>query len=63
MIGFLILPLHLLVSSFKSQARLEAEVVMRHQLSVLRQRLPSRPKLTMADCLLFVWLYQLFRRW
>src|SRR5712671_977014 len=61
MIGFLILLLHVLVSPFKTQARLEAEIVLlRHQLSVLRQRVPSRPKLTVADRLLFVWLYRLF---
>src|ERR1700736_5131285 len=61
MIGFLILFLRVLVSPFKTQARLEAEIVLlRHQLSVLRQRAPSRPRLTMADRLLFVWLYRLF---
>jgi hypothetical protein len=61
MIGFLILLLHVLVSPFKTQARLEAEIVLlRHQLSVLRQRVPSRPKLTVAARLLFVWLYRLF---
>jgi hypothetical protein len=61
MIAFLILVLHVLVSPFKTQARLEAEIVLlRHQLSVLRQRLPSWPKLTVADRLLFVWLYRLF---
>jgi transposase InsO family protein len=61
MIGFLILFLHVMASPFKTQARLEAEIVLlRHQLSVLRQRVPSRPKLTVADRLLFVWLYRLF---
>ena len=61
MIGFLILFLHVLVSPFKTQARLEAEIVLlRHQLSVLRQRVPSKPKLTVADRLLFIWLYRLF---
>ena len=45
MIGFLILFLHVLVSPFKTQARLGAETVpLRHQLGVLRQRVPSRPK-------------------
>jgi hypothetical protein len=59
MIGFLILFLHVLVSPFKTQARLEAEIVLlRHQLSVLRQRVPSKPKLTVSDRLLFVWLYR-----
>src|SRR6266478_3788834 len=61
MIAFLILLVHVLVSPFKTRARLEAEIVLlRHQLSVLRQRVPSRPKLTVADRLLFVWLYRLF---
>src|SRR5258708_36294027 len=61
MIGFVILLLHVLVAPFKTQARLEAEIVLlRHQLSVLRQRVPSRPRLTAADRLLFVWLYRLF---
>src|SRR3977135_934975 len=61
MIGFLILLLHVLVSPFKTQARLEAEIVLlRHQLSALRQHRPSSPKLTVADRLLFVWLYRLF---
>src|SRR5260370_14339227 len=61
MIGFLILLLHVLVSPFKKQARLEAEIVLlRHQLSVLRQRVPSKPRLTAADRLLLVWLYRLF---
>ena len=61
MIAFLSLLFHVLVSPFKTQARLEAEIVLlRHQLSVLRQRAPSRPRLTVADRLLFVWLYRLF---
>ena len=61
MIGFLILFLHVLAAPFKTTARLEAEIVLlRHQLSVLRQRIPSKPKLTVAGQLLFVWLYRLF---
>src|SRR4029450_11209554 len=61
MIGFLILFLHVLGSPFKTQARLEAEIVLlRHQLNVLRRRVPSKPRLTVADRLLFVWLYRLF---
>ena len=51
----------MLVSPFKTQAQLEAEIVLlRHQLSVLRQRVPSKPKLTVADRLLVVWVYRLF---
>ena len=50
MIAFLILFLHVLVSPFKARAQLEAEiVVLRHQLNVLRRRVPSKPKLTVAD--------------
>ena len=61
MIAILSLLLHVVVSPFKTKARLEAEIIMlRHQLNVLRQRVPSKPKLTVADRLLFVWLYRLF---
>jgi transposase InsO family protein len=61
MIAFLILFLHVLVSPFRTRARLEAEIVLlRHQLNVLRRRVPSKPKLTVADRLLFVWLHRLF---
>ena len=43
MIGFLILLFHVLILPFKTRARLEAEIVLlRHQLSVLRQRVPSK---------------------
>ena len=63
MIAFLSLLLHVVVSPFKTKARLEAEIVLlRHQLGMLRQRVPSKPKLTVADRLLIVWLYRLFRR-
>jgi hypothetical protein len=61
-ITFLILFLHVVVSPFKTKARLEAEIIMlRHQLNVLRRRIPSKPKLAVADRVLFVWLYRLFR--
>jgi transposase InsO family protein len=61
MIAFLSLFLHILVSPVKTQARLEAEIVLlRHQLNVLRRRVPSRPRLSVTDRLLFVWLYRLF---
>ena len=50
MISLLGLLLYVLVSPFKSQARLEAEIVLlRHQLNVLRRRIPSKPRLTVAD--------------
>ena len=60
MVSFLGLLLHVLASPFRSQARLEAEIVfLRHQLNLLRRRLPAKPRLTTADRLLFVWLYRL----
>jgi hypothetical protein len=34
--------------------------MLRHQLNVLRRRVPPKPRLTVADQLLFVWLYRLF---
>ena len=61
MIAFLILFVHVVVSPFKTKARLEAEIIMlRHQLNVLRRRVPPKPRLAVADRLLFVWLYRLF---
>jgi transposase InsO family protein len=61
MIAFLSLLLHVVVSPFKTKARLEAEIIMlRHQLNVLRRRVPVKPKLVVADRPLFVWLYRLF---
>ncbi len=61
MIAFLSLFLHILVSPFKTKARLEAEIwVLRHQLNVLRRQAPSKPRLTVADRVIFVWLYHLF---
>ncbi len=61
MIAFLSLFLHILVSPFKTRARLEAEIlVLRHQLNVLRRQAPSKPRLTVADRVIFVWLYRLF---
>src|SRR6266404_4775471 len=61
MMDFLKLFVHVLVSPFKTQARLEAEIILlRHQLTVLRRRVPSKAKLAVADRLLFVWLYRLF---
>jgi transposase InsO family protein len=61
MIAFLILFVHVLVSPFRTRARLEAEIVLlRHQLNVLRRRVPSKPKFAAADRLLFVWLHRVF---
>ena len=60
MIEFLKLFVHVLVSPFKTPARLEAEIVLlRHQLNVLRRSVPAKPRLTVSDRLIFVWLYRL----
>ena len=57
MSSFLGLLLHVLASPFKSQARLQAEIVfLHHQLNLLRRRRPAKPRLTTTDRLLFVWL-------
>jgi hypothetical protein len=61
MIAFVSLRVHVLVSPFKTQARLEAEIVfLRHQLDVLRRRAPAKPRLTIADRMILVWFYRLF---
>jgi hypothetical protein len=61
MIAFMSLILHVVVSPLKTKARLEAEIIMlRHQLKVLRRRVPTKPKFAIVDRLLFVWLYRLF---
>jgi hypothetical protein len=49
MASFLGLLLHALASPFKSQVRLAAKIVfLRHQLNLLRRRLPAKPRLTTA---------------
>ena len=52
MIVFLSLLLRVVISPFKTKARLEAEVILlRHQLNLVRRRIPSKPKLTSpTDC-------------
>jgi hypothetical protein len=61
MIKFLSLVAHIVVLPFKTRARLEAEIIfLRHQLNVLRRRAPSKPRLTIADRMILVWLYRLF---
>jgi hypothetical protein len=48
----------MLCDCFKSRRRLEAEIlVLRHQLSVLQQRMPGRVHLRWADRAVFIWLY------
>jgi len=61
MLDFLRLFVHMLAVPFRTQAQLEAEItLLRHQLNVLRRQAPTRPRLTAADRLLFVWLCRLF---
>jgi hypothetical protein len=61
MLDFLRLFVHVLISPFKMQARLDAEIaVLRHQLHVLRRQASTRPRLMAADRLLFVLLCRVF---
>src|ERR1044072_1104372 len=61
MIALLSLLLHAAVQPFRTKARLEGDIILlRHQLNVLRRRVPSNQKLAVADRLVFVWLYRLF---
>jgi hypothetical protein len=58
MVGLL---LRWLMSLVKSRRRLEGEnLVLRHQLNVLRRRVPRCGWLSDADQLTFVWLYRLY---
>ena len=61
MIGLLCFVLAILGSPFKSKLRLEAEnVVLRHQLIVLKRRLHGRVRLTNHDRWFFIQLYRWF---
>src|SRR6202789_2886617 len=61
MIGLLCFVLAVLASPFKSKLRLEAEnAVLRHQLNVLRRRLPCRVRLTNNDRWFLIQLYRWF---
>ena len=60
MIDGLKLLAYFVVLLFRSKERLEAEIIiLRHQLNVVRRRMPSRARLTPIDRLIFVWLYRL----
>src|SRR6202140_5524362 len=49
-----------LVGAFRSRVSLEAEnTILRHQLNVLRRKLPKRPTFGMLDRLIFAGLYRL----
>ena len=53
--------LAVLASPFKSKSRLEAEnAVLRHQLIVLRRKMPGRVRLTNSDRMFFIQLYRWF---
>src|ERR1039458_5548030 len=61
MIGLLCFALAFLASPFKSKLRLEAEnAVLRHQLIVLRRKLPGRVRLTNNDRWFLIQLYRWF---
>src|SRR5450631_4730851 len=61
MIGLLCFVLAVLASPFKSKLRLEAEnALLRHQLMVVRRRLPGRVRLTNHDRWFFIQLYRWF---
>jgi transposase InsO family protein len=60
MLGMIELLFHWLASVVKSRRRLEAEnLVLRHQMNILRRRASGRLRLSNADRLAFVWLYRL----
>jgi len=61
MIGLLCFVLTVLASPFKSKIRLEAEnAALRHQLIVLRRKMPGRIQLANSDRWFFVQLYRWF---
>src|SRR5277367_5606483 len=61
MIGLLCLFLALLTAQFKSKSRLEAEnAALRHQLMVLRRKVPGRVRLTNNDRWFLIQLYRWF---
>src|SRR6202140_2863309 len=61
MIGLLCFVLAMLASPFKSKLRLQAEnAVLRHQLNVVKRRLPGRVRLTNHDRWFFIQLYRWF---
>jgi hypothetical protein len=61
MIGLLCFVLAVLASPFKAQLRLQAgNAVLRHQLNVVRRRLPGRVRLTNNDRWFLIQLYRWF---
>src|SRR5664280_1953777 len=61
MFGLFCFVLAVLASPFKSKGRLEAEnAALRHQLNVLRRKMPGRVRLTNNDRWFFIQLYRWF---
>src|SRR5258707_8939507 len=61
MIALICFVLAVLASPFKSKSRLEAEnAALRHQLIVLRRKMPGRPWLTNNDRWFFLQMYRWF---
>jgi hypothetical protein len=61
MLELLCFVLGVLASPFKSRGRLEAEnAALRHQLIILRRKVPGRVRLTNGDRWILVQLYRLF---
>ena len=53
-----------LLSVFRSRAALQVEILaLRHQIGVLRRSAKKRPKLTVADRLLWAWLSGAWAAW
>ena len=60
MLGMVALVFGRLSSLLKSRRRLQAEnVILHHQVNILRRRAPGRTQLSNPDRLVFVWLYRL----
>src|SRR5437016_7574526 len=61
MVALICFVLAVLASPFKSKSRLEAEnATLRHQLIVLRRKMPDRPRLTNNDRWFLIQLYRWF---
>src|SRR5680860_1214238 len=61
MFALLCFVLAVLASPFKSKSRLEAEnAALRHQLIILRRKVPGRPRLTNNDRWFLIQLYRWF---
>ena len=53
-----------LLSVFRSRAALQVEILaLRHQIGVLRRSTKKRPKLTVADRLIWAWLSGAWADW